>query len=182
MVYEQRRPGGTTADQPVAAITGVAVDAADGRDETEAERADRNYGELLQELRVAQTGVQILFAFLLTLPFTEAFRRVDGGQRYLYLATMLATAAATACLLAPVSHHRILFRLGLKTELVETADRLARWGMAFLFLAVLGATSLIVDFVVGRTPALVVAAAETVLFVLLWYAQPMRLRARRSRR
>src|SRR5437764_8860996 len=117
--------------------------AADGRDETEAERADRNFSELLQELRVAQTGVQILFAFLLTLPFTQRFEKVGAGDRSVYLGTLLATALATACLIAPVSQHRILFRHRRKPELVVAANQLAQAGLAFLLIAVIGAVYLI---------------------------------------
>src|SRR3954471_14600096 len=83
--------------------------AEDGRHETAAQRADRNFNELLQELRVAQTGVQILFAFLLSLPFTQRFGQLTAEERVVYLITLLATALATACLIAPVSHHRVLF-------------------------------------------------------------------------
>src|SRR5213080_1326027 len=109
-----------------------------GRDETELERWDRNFNELLQELRVAQTGVQILFAFLLTLPFTQRFEKVGAEDRAVYLGTLLATALATACLIAPVSQHRILFRRHRKPEIVDTASRLAETGLAFLLVAVLG--------------------------------------------
>src|SRR5918912_1518637 len=86
----------------------------DGRDETVNERADRNYAELLQELRVAQTGVQILFAFLLTLPFTQRFGVVSAGQKTIFLGTLVATVVSMACLIAPVSFHRIVFGRGLK--------------------------------------------------------------------
>jgi hypothetical protein len=176
-VYEQRRATSTAAARTEGGSAGRLA-ATHGRDETEAERADRNYGELLQELRVAQTGVQFLFAFLLTLPFTPVFQRIDTTQRYIYLVTMLATAVAAACLLAPVNQHRLLFRLGLKKELVDAGDVLARAGMAFLMVALIGATGLTVDFVVGRTAAAVIGGLETLLFLLLWYGQPLRLRAR----
>src|SRR3954470_423213 len=79
-----------------------------GRSETPLERWDRNFGELLQELRVAQTGVQVLFAFLLTLPFTNRFERIAGIDRYTYVGTVVAAAAATALLIAPVSYHRLV--------------------------------------------------------------------------
>ncbi len=181
-MYEQRRATSTrtstAAAQPGNGGSGRLATEVDGRHETETERADRNYGELLQELRVAQTGVQFLFAFLLTLPFTPVFERIDTTQRYIYLVTMLATAVAAASLLAPVNQHRLLFRLGLKKELVEAGDRLARLGMAFLMVALIGATGLVVDFVVGRTAAAVIGGLEILLFLLLWYAQPLRLRAR----
>ncbi len=147
--------------------------AADGRDETEAERADRNFGELLQELRVAQTGVQILFAFLLTLPFTQRFERLDSEDRTVYLGTLLATALATACLIAPVSQHRILFRRHRKPEIVDTASRLAEAGLVLLLAAVLGAVYLIFDVVIGTGIAGVITGALAVWFVLIWYVQPL---------
>lgn len=152
--------------------------AADGRGETEHERADRNLNELLQELRVAQTGVQILFAFLLTVPFTQRYGEVNGGQNAVYLGTLLATALATVCLIAPVSQHRVLFRRGLKPELIQSANRLASAGLVFLMLAVIGSVFLIIDVVVDARWAAVVGAALAVLFLLTWYVEPLLLRAR----
>jgi hypothetical protein len=151
---------------------------ADGRDETEAERADRNFSELLQELRVAQTGVQILFAFLLTLPFTQRFHDVDAQERLVYLGTLLATAVATACLIGPVSQHRILFRRQRKREIVETANRLAQIGLIFLFVAVLGSVYLIFELVAGVAIGVAVAVALAVLFIVIWYVQPLLMRRR----
>jgi hypothetical protein len=152
----------------------------DGRQETEAERADRNFNELLQELRVAQTGVQILFAFLLTLPFTQRFHEVNTHQRIVYLGILVATALATACLIGPVSQHRILFRQHRKPEIVESADRLSQIGLAFLFVAVIGSVYLIFDVVVGRGLAVAVTAALAVVFILIWYVQPLLERRRRA--
>ena len=104
------------------------------RDETEDEKADRRYDELLQELRVAQTGVQFLFAFLLTLAFTQRFARITDAQTWLYVGTLLVTAAASALLIGPVPLHRILFRRGLKPRLVRGADAMARAGLVMLLL------------------------------------------------
>jgi O-antigen/teichoic acid export membrane protein len=154
--------------------------AVDGRDETEAERADRNFNELLQELRVAQTGVQILFAFLLTLPFTQRFEKLGDDDRSVYLGTLLATAVATACLIAPVSQHRVLFRRRRKPEIVDTANKLAQAGLAFLLIAVAGAVYLIFDFVVGTGIAGVITGVLVVWFILIWYVQPL-LELRRRR-
>src|SRR5436190_23792344 len=92
------------------------------RDETDDQKADRRYDELLQELRVAQTGVQFLFAFLLTLAFTQRFARISDAQTWLYVGTLLVTAAASALLIGPVPLHRILFARGLKPRLVRGAD------------------------------------------------------------
>lgn len=145
----------------------------DGRDETKSERLDRNFDELLQELRVAQTGVQILFAFLLTLPFTSRFPEVTEFQRDVYLATLLCSAAATALLIAPVSFHRIVFRMRLKGELVTVANRMAIGGLFLLLLSVVGGVLLITDVVLGAIPTLALTAAVTVWFVLFWSVVPL---------
>ena len=145
----------------------------DGRDETEAERADRNFNELLQELRVAQTGVQILFAFLLTLPFTNRFTQITGFDRWVYVGTVLATATATALLIAPVSYHRLVFRRGRKAQLVRAASGLAKLGLLALLLAMLGAVFLVIDVVLGGPVAAVLVALLAVLYVSLWYVLPL---------
>ena len=152
--------------------------APDGRDETVTERADRNFNELLQELRVAQTGVQILFAFLLTLPFTQRFGKVGDVQQDVYLATLLSTALATVCLIAPVSHHRILFRRGRKPHLVQSGSRLAGFGLFFLWLSMVGAVFLVFDVVAGGGLATGVAAGLAVVFLSVWYVQPLMRRSR----
>lgn len=146
------------------------------RDETVAHRLDRNYGELLQELRVAQTGVQILFAFLLTIPFQSSFASLSAFQNGVYLTILLSAAVAVVLLIAPVATHRLLFRRGLKDELVHVTARLAAGGLAFLAIAILGAVLLIVDLVVGLAPAIVVTAALTALIVLFWLVFPGYLR------
>jgi hypothetical protein len=145
----------------------------DGRSETATERADRNFGELLQELRVAQTGVQFLFAFLLTVPFTDRFVRLGGEQHGIYLGTLIATALAAICLIAPVSHHRVLFGRQRKAELVRSSSRLAAVGLVFLCLSMVGAVFLIFDVVVGRGAGITVSAVMVMIFVLLWWVQPM---------
>jgi hypothetical protein len=157
----------------------VAADDHNMRDETPIERADRNYNELLQELRVAQTGIQILFAFLLTIPFQQRFGEMVGaGLRQEYLATLLVTAAATALLIAPVTMHRILFRQGLKPELVTVADRLAKIGLACLALAVLLAVFLIVSVVSANDTAFWFVGGLGLLFAVTWVIIPVWLRAR----
>jgi uncharacterized protein DUF6328 len=153
----------------------------DGRDETPEERADRNYVELLQELRVAQTGVQILFAFLLTLSFTERFHELRSDLRWLYIADLIAATIATACLIAPVSHHRILFHQGRKPYLVQSANRLAHAGLASLVVAVLGAVFLVIEVVTSIKISVMVVGALAVLYLVTWYVQPLRLRARGRR-
>jgi hypothetical protein len=145
---------------------------AQGRDETALERWDRNFTELLQELRVAQTGVQILFAFLLTLPFTNRFAEVTGFERGVYVITLVAAAAATALLIAPVSYHRIVFRQGRKPQLVLIASRLALVGLFCLLVSMLGAVYLAVAVVLGAPLAAAILAGVTGLFVFLWYVLP----------
>jgi hypothetical protein len=150
----------------------------DGRDESEADRLDRNYGELLQELRVAETGVQILFAFMLSIAFQQRFQTLDDLQRTIYVITLLFCTLAIALLVAPVAFHRLVFRHGLKDELVKITNRLALAGTSFLLLAVLSGVLLILDYVVGRAFAAVVTAVLAVLFVSLWVVLPLsRLRA-----
>jgi hypothetical protein len=143
-----------------------------GRTETPLERWDRNFGELLQELRVAQTGVQVLFAFLLTLPFTNRFERITAVDRYTYVGTIVAAAAATALLIAPVSYHRLVFHQGRKPELVRVASRLAVLGLLCLLVAMLGAVFLAVDVVVHSVIAGTIVGGLAVLYVFLWYVLP----------
>lgn len=151
------------------------------RDETRLERYDRNFDELLQELRVAQTGVQILFAFLLTLPFTSRFGSIGGLDKAVYVATLLSSATATALLIAPVSGHRQVFRLGLKPELVRLASRLAKAGLAFLMIAMVGAVFVVLDVVTGLGWAAGLSVATAVLYLVLWYALPRTLLPRTLR-
>jgi hypothetical protein len=149
-----------------------------GRDETAAQRADRNFNDLLQELRVAQTGVQILFAFLLTIPLQTRFATLDHFQRGTYVVTLLLCATATALLIAPVAYHRAVFGQGRKPELVSSSSRLAGAGLAVLLLAISCAILLVMDITVGRIAGILIAIAAAGVFVLFWYALPRR----RSRR
>jgi hypothetical protein len=142
------------------------------RGETDLQRLDRNFGEILQELRVAQTGVQILFAFLLTLAFTQRFTEITAFQRNLYLATLLLTAAATGLLIAPVGYHRITFRRRMRPQLVTDANLLALGGLTFLMLALASSVLFITDVVLGRGPAVVMTVVVTLWFVVLWYLLP----------
>src|SRR5947208_10981583 len=129
---------------------------ASGRDETDVERLDRNLAELLQELRVAQTGVQVLFAFLLVLPFNNRFAHVSAYERGVYFATLLLAAAATLFLIAPSAHHRILFRLQEKRHVVLVANYLALAGTGCLALAMTGAVLLITTFLFGALTGAIV--------------------------
>jgi hypothetical protein len=155
--------------------SGDSVHEADGSneaDESEPERWQRNYGELLQELRVAQMGVQILFAFLLTLSFSSRLEQGDAFVEVTYLIALLASAAATALLIAPVAFHRVLFRQGRKPYLVRSAHRMAFAGLALLVIAVVSAVMLALDNVVSRAVAVTAAGVTGVWFVFLWAVAP----------
>ena len=152
------------------------------RHESEAARLDRNYAEQLQELRVAQAGVQILFAFLLGIAFQQRFKDISDFQKTVYVITLLSTALAAAFFIAPVAIHRIMFRRHLKDELVATSSRLAAFGLVFLALSMLGALLLIVDVVVNTTAAWIVCGAMTVVFVYLWLLLPISWRGKTEER
>lgn len=154
-------------------------DRPDGRDETPDRRADRNWNELLQELRVMQTGVQVITGFLLTLPFQQRFGELDSYQRVLYLVLISLAVATTGVLVAPVSVHRAVFRQGLKTSLVTASDRLTRVGLLMLGLVVTGTAVLAFDVVLGRTAGVVVGVLAAALLVGLWVLVPRRLVRRR---
>ena len=145
----------------------------DDRDESEAERADRNLGELLQELRVAGLGVQVLFGVLLSLPFTRRFTQLSPGQRNLYLGTIVLAAVATALLLGPVAYHRLVFRQGEKDRLVRAANIMAIAGLAAVGLAVSCAILLVTGYVSGGLTAGLITAFVTLLFAGLWFALPL---------
>ena len=151
----------------------------EGRKETPEERADRNWNELLQELRVMQTGVQILTGFLLTLPFQPRFARLDEYQLTVYLVLVIAAVTATALIVGPVSVHRSLFRKHLKMSVVTVGDRITRAALLVLALTVTGTALLIFDFVVGRTAGIVVGSGVLAVLLLLWTVLPEVLRRRR---
>lgn len=149
------------------------ADSRDPRDETEAERADRNLAELLQELRVSGLGVQVLFGFLLSLPFTNRFTKLSTGQRDLYLASLVLAAVATALLLGPVAYHRLVFRRGMKEPLVKAASVMAIAGLAAVGLAVSASVLLVTGYVVGGLASALVTAFVFCLIGLLWFAFPL---------
>jgi hypothetical protein len=147
--------------------------APDPREESEEQRDDRNLAELLQELRVAGLGVQVLFGFLLSLPFTNRFARLSHGQRDLYLATLVLSALATALLLGPVAYHRIVFRRGQKEGLVRAASVMAIAGLAVVGLAVSAAVLLVTSFVASGGPAVLISVFVVCAFGILWFAFPL---------
>jgi Family of unknown function (DUF6328) len=151
-----------------------------GRDETEQERIDRNLSELLGELRVALPGVQVLFAFLLVVPFNQRFATVTPFQEKLYLATLLFAAGASVCLIAPTVHHRILFRRQDKEYLVMRANALAIAGSLLLAVAMTGAIWLATGVIFRDTVTAAAVAGVACVFAVVWYALPLlRLMQRR---
>jgi hypothetical protein len=139
------------------------------RDETEAERVDRNLNELLTELRVALPGVQVLFAFLLVVPFNQRFPATSGFQRALYFGTLLLTAASAVCLIAPSFHHRIRFRQQVKEQVVLIGNGLAIAGLSLLAVAMTCVVLLITDFLYGGLVAAVTTVVLAALFGVIWY-------------
>ncbi|UZG60448.1 DUF6328 family protein [Rhodococcus opacus] len=138
------------------------------RDETETQRLDRNWSNLLQELRVVQTGVQLLTGFLLTLPFQQRFEELSDAQEVIYLATVALSVTATMMLVAPVGIHRLLFRQHALPTLVATGQRLAIGGIAVLGFALVGVVLLIFSFVVDMRTGIIAAAAALLMFFGLW--------------
>jgi hypothetical protein len=145
--------------------------------ETEKQRWQRNFADLLQELRVAQTGVQILFAFLLTLPFSAGFGDTTNFQRDVYIVALLAAAAATAMIISPVAFHRALFRQGRKPELVRFAHAMASGGLGFMLIAMVSSVLLVTDFVLPWWVALVLSGLTGLWFLTFWVALPFSRRS-----
>ncbi|MFJ6016147.1 DUF6328 family protein [Streptomyces sp. NPDC092952] len=143
--------------------------------ETPAERADRNLVELLQELRVVQTGVQIVFAFLLGVAFTSRFPDLDTFERATYVVTLLLTVVSSAVLATPVALHRGMFHRGVKARIVALSARLAEIGLVFLALALNGAVLLLMTVVLGRIAGIAIAAGTLSLFIGLWFVLPKAL-------
>jgi hypothetical protein len=147
-----------------------------GRDETEEERLDRNLSELLQELRVALPGVQVLFAFLLAVPFQQNFSKISDFEKDIYFATLLLTALSAALLIAPSAYHRITFRYQQKHRLVFISNRLAIAGLVALALAMTCAILLITHLLFGTTATIVTTVVAVAVFVLLWAVLPLKRR------
>jgi hypothetical protein len=148
------------------------------RGETEIERLDRNWNSLLQELRVVQTGVQLLTGFLLTLPFQQRFAILSQPMRIVYLATVGCSVGATVLLIAPVAIHRLLFRRHRLQALVSAAHRCAYAGLALLGAALTGVTVIIFAAVAGPIAGFIGGACALALFAVFWWALPLSLRTR----
>lgn len=144
----------------------------DDRRETKDERLDRNWNELLQEMRVMQTGAQLIAGFLLTLPFQSAFSDLDDAQRRLYLGLVVLAGVTTALIMAPIAVHRRLFGRGVKERLVLTAHRLVTVVLAAIGLLIAGTTTLVFDVVVDRTAALVAGGSMLLVVTSLLVAVP----------
>ncbi|MFJ6111326.1 DUF6328 family protein [Dietzia maris] len=146
------------------------------RDETEAQRIDRNWIELLQELRIVQTGGQVLIGFLLVVPFQERFAEISWGARALYLVVLSLTLISSVMLLAPVMIHRAVFRSHRKDRVLRLSATLARAGLAILSVAMVGLVALIFTLVTGIAGGLVAAAVMAVFVVVMLFVIPARLR------
>jgi hypothetical protein len=157
---------------------GVPVTAPGRPGETPEQRDDRNLVDLLQELRVATLGVQVLFGFLLGLPFTVRFSHLHAWQRWLYVAVMMLSSTSVILLVAPVAYHRLLFRRHQLGYLLRAANVLAVGGMITVALAVSGAVLLVTSYVEPGMPAVVLAAIVGALFAGLWFALPVGRRKR----
>ena len=134
---------------------------------------DRQVAEILQELRVAITGGQILFGFLLTVPFAQGWTKTDDFQRTLFLITLLSIAAATGCFIAPTATHRLRFHQGDRPFLVAYANGAAITGLVFLLVAMVSAVLLVTDYVFSRTTALIGTGAIAGLLLTLWFVVPL---------
>jgi hypothetical protein len=142
-------------------------------EESKSERLDRELIELLNELRVALPGVQVLFAFLLTLPFTQRFERLADRDKAVYFVGLLSAVVASALLIAPSSYHRLRFRSHDKEQLIITSNRLILFGMGFVALAMGCSVFVIAEFVYGGMVGTIVAIGVVVLFGWFWYALPL---------
>jgi hypothetical protein len=149
-----------------------------GRNETPLERLDRNLQEMLSELRVVVTGVQVLFAFLLVVPFNSGFINIGSYERRVYFVTLVLAALAAVCMLAPPVHHRLLFRCDDKRHIVFTANRFMIAGLGFLALAMCGSLLLVATKLFGATTGAIAAGLAAVPFVVSWFVLPLRRKAK----
>ncbi|MEV8371657.1 DUF6328 family protein [Kribbella sp. NPDC056861] len=145
-------------------------------EEDAGERLDRQWIELLQELRLAQTGTQVLFAFLLGIAFTEVFQRADAFTHDVYAATLVASALAAGLFLAPVSFHRITFQKKVRDRMIPIAGHMTSAGLVFLVLAISGGLLLAIDVVLNRTTAIIIVTVVLAWFITFWYVLPTWIR------
>jgi hypothetical protein len=150
--------------------------------ESPKERHDRELIELLNELRVALPGVQVLFAFLLAVPFAQGWRRVTGFQKDVFFVAFIATAVSSALMIAPSSYHRLLWRREDKQHIVEMGNRLMIAGLFALAVAIEAVVLLVADYLFSRTTAIVTTICLGLVFVVFWYGLALRARLRDGRR
>lgn len=149
------------------------------RKEDAARRFDRHWNELLQELRLAQTGTQILFAFLLAIAFTTPFRDDGDFTHAVYAVTLILTAMATGLLIAPVSFHRMVFQQRLRDRMIPLTSKMATGGLFCLMLAVCGGLLLALDVILARGLAIAICAVALLWFAVFWYIIPGAIRRER---
>jgi hypothetical protein len=149
-----------------------------GTSESPKERVDRELGELLQGLRVALPGVQVLFAFLLTLPFAAGFEKVDTFEQHVLFVSLITAAIASICFIAPAAQHRVLFRTGTKEILVRRSNRYGIAGAVALGVAMASAVILVVDVIYTRSAAAWTAGGLIAFWTWCWFAQPLLTRRR----
>jgi hypothetical protein len=157
------------------------ADSDTGRHETEKERLDRNLNELLQGLRVVLPGVQVLFAFLLTVPFQQRFHQATSFQKNVYLVTLLLTLLSSALLMAPSAYHRLEFRQDDKKHIVFVANRFAIIGFIVLAAAMTSAVLLVTDYLFGSTTSVITTVCVGLVLYGLWVAAPLGRRRRLKR-
>ena len=143
------------------------------RSEDEDERNSRRLLELLQEIRVATAGVQILFGFLLAVPFQPGFEHISSFQRHVYLVVLVCTALSSALLIAPTALHRLLFRRGHKFEIIEYANRMVIYGLVMLAVAMIGSVLLLTHVIFGTGAAIAVTVPIAAVFVVTWFVIPL---------
>jgi hypothetical protein len=142
-------------------------------DESESERNSRRLLELLQEVRVATAGVQILFGFLLAVPFQQGFERISSFQKHVYLAVLICTALSSALLIAPTALHRLLFARGHKPEIIAYANRMVIGGLVLLAIAMVGVVLLLTHRLFGPAAAVAITLPIAVVFVTTWFVIPL---------
>lgn len=152
------------------------------RDEDEDEKLDRHWNELLQELRIAQTGTQVLFALVLTIPFTQPFRNSGDFTHAVYAGTLIAAAIALGLFLAPVPFHRILYRQLLRDKLIAIGGLFTQIGLVFLMAALSGGMLIGLDVIIDRSAAIAIVAVLAFCFLTLWFAVPTWIRHTNRRR
>jgi hypothetical protein len=160
-------------------MSGETSDPGGGRHETPDERADRNMAELLQELRVLALGVQVLFGFLLAIPFATHFDRLDENQRRLYVCCLVLSVVATGALITPVAYHRAVFRLHDKPGLVALANAMTWVGLGAVGLAISSAVWLVLSTVCRGWPVPTICSIVVAFFLMLWIVMPLAARVRR---